>query len=79
MVSSFIHALKAGDLVGLEGFEDMPKGHMIRELAHLDFGKGFDEGETLDADEPELAEEDGHGPPDHVIAKKAEKAKGPKK
>lgn len=77
MVSSFVHWLKGADLSGLEGYEDMPKGQMVKELAHLDFGKGFYEFDDLDGDDPELAEEDGHGPPDH--AKKAEKAKGKKK
>jgi hypothetical protein len=77
MVSAFVHALKDGTIV-LEGFEDMPKGQMVKELAHLDFGKGFD-GDEVEDEAPDLAEEDGNGPPDHVIAKKAEKAKGKKK
>jgi hypothetical protein len=77
MVSAFVHALKDGKVL-LEGYEDMPKGQMVKELAHLDFGKGLD-GDELEDEEPGLAEEDGHGPPDHVIAKKAEKVNGKKK
>jgi hypothetical protein len=76
MVSAFVHALKDGSL-DLEGYDDLPKGQMVKGLAHLDFGKGFNDHEP---DGDELADgDDGDGPPDHVVAKKAEKVKGPKK
>ena len=78
MVSSFVHWLKNGMNELPDDLQDMPKGQLIKELAHDDFGKGFD-GDDGEDEEPELAEEDGDGPPDHVIAKKAEKAKGKKK
>ena len=96
MVSSFVHWLKDGNLdeliennPELKNLQDMPKGQLVKEFAHLDFGKGFFELPTEDgpaaadveADEAEESEEsDGHGQPAWVKDKKAEKpAKGKNK
>lgn len=84
MVSAVVHWLKDGNLEDvLETLEDglaqelrdMPKGQLVKMFAHEDFGKGnFDPEATLEAAEAEVEESDGHGPPEWVLKKKAEKA-----
>jgi hypothetical protein len=89
MVSSFVHWLKGGNLEVLldeleasdsdlvEVLRAMPKGQLVKEFAHLDFGKGFFElpdPDGLAAAGVETEDADRHGPPASVLDKKAEKA-----
>ena len=75
MVSSVVHFLKTEAAQEILGeFSDMPRGQLVRQFAHLDFGKGFN-GDDPDGEvEFEEADEaDGHGPPEFVLEKKAAK------
>ena len=88
MVSSFVHWLKDGKLevlldeleaadsnLDLQDLRDMPKGQLIKEFAHLDFGKGyFDPDEESPLTEVVAGDDDGGGPPAWVLEKKADKA-----
>jgi hypothetical protein len=83
MMSSFVHWLKDGGLEAvldddpdLEVFRDLPKGQLVKLFAQDDFGKGFSVREGLvESDEVVEAEDaDGHGPPQWVKDKKADKA-----
>jgi hypothetical protein len=81
MVSSFVHWLKndgnLDDLIANNPeLENMPKGQLVKEFAHLDFGKGFFELEGVgDVESAEVKAEDadGHGQPNWVKDKKADK------
>jgi len=78
MVSSFVHWLKDdGNLESLpEEFQDMPKGQLVKEFAHEDFGKGNFELPSEDdpaAANVEAEDADGHGQPAWVKDKKADK------
>lgn len=79
MVSAVVHWLKDGGMESLpEEYQDMPKGQLLKEFAHLDFGKGNfvlpDLEDTLETTDVEAEESDGHGPPVSVLEKKAAKA-----
>jgi hypothetical protein len=76
MVSAFVHWLKKDgglELLSAE-YGDMPKGkgQLVRQVAQYDFGNELPEGELTAETEGE--EDDGHGPPESVLAKKAAKA-----
>jgi hypothetical protein len=85
MVSSFVHWLKVPE--NLERlpveFQDMPKGQLVKQFAHEDFGKGFFDLEGIsdvETADVEAEESDGHGQPTWVKDKKADKpAKGKNK
>jgi hypothetical protein len=89
MVSSFVHWLKGGNLedlvanTDLGSFQDMPKGQLVKQFAHEDFGKGFFDLEGIsdvETADVEAEESDGHGQPTWVKDKKADKpAKGKNK
>jgi len=83
MMSSFVHWLKEGGLEDvldddpdLEVFRDLPKGQLVKLFAQEDFGKGFSVRDGLvESDEVvETEDADGHGPPQWVKDKKADKA-----
>lgn len=84
MVSAVVHWLKDGNLENVletldddlaQELRDMPKGQLVKMFAHDDFGKGnFDPEATLEAAEADVEESDGHGPPEWVLEKQAEKA-----
>lgn len=76
LVSAFVHWLKGDDgqlLLAAGEFSGKPKGQLVKEFAHDDFGKGFfgfDDSLT----EVSAEDDDGDGPPAWVLDKKAEKA-----
>ncbi len=78
MVSAVVHWLKSGGMELLpEEYQDMPKGQLVKEFAHLDFGKGSfefpDPDDSLEATDGD-ADADGHGPPEWAKNKKDKKA-----
>ncbi len=84
MVSSFVHWLKDGGLEAAladdpdfaEEFGDLPKGQLVKMFAHEDFGKkgSLDPEGSVEGVDDDGEDGDGHGPPQWVKDKKAEKA-----